>query len=602
MTRQETILVVDFGAQYAQLIARRVREAGVYSEIVSHDIPAAELASRQPRGIILSGGPKSVYAEHAPRLDPDVYALDVPILGICYGAQLLAHELGGSVERTGRGEYGRAVLKICQTAQPSAREALAAAPSSPPAKQLINQSAAIQPTRHESLPADPKTPIQTPSLLLANLPDTQDVWMSHFDAIAFAPDGCSVTATTADSPVAAFEDVKRGLYGVQFHPEVAHTAHGQAIMERFVREACGTDGNWTPASIAEESVAAIAAQVGEDGRAICGLSGGVDSSVAAALAHRALGDRLTCVFVDTGLLRKGEADQVVETFGRNMGMELVHVDASDKFFERLRGVSDPEQKRSIIGELFIRTFEEAAAKISGGGSASVNAAGSASRNASSTASDTGISANDTSSTASDAEFLVQGTLYPDVIESGTGHAAKIKSHHNVGGLPEDLEFELVEPLVRLFKDEVRQVGKALGLPEEIVQRQPFPGPGLAVRVIGEVTHEAVALLQEADAIVREEIMAYSSAGSAASPENEIWQYFAVLPDVRTVGVMGDERTYAHLIVIRAVTSEDAMTADWARLPPEVLATMSSRIINEVPQVNRVAYDITSKPPGTIEWE
>ena len=403
--------------------------------------------------------------------------------------------------------------------------------------------------------------------------------MSHFDAIAFAPDGCSVTATTADSPVAAFEDVKRGLYGVQFHPEVAHTAHGQAIMERFVREACGTDGNWTPASIAEESVAAIAAQVGEDGRAICGLSGGVDSSVAAALAHRALGDRLTCVFVDTGLLRKGEAEQVVETFGRNMGMELVHVDASDKFFERLRGVSDPEQKRSIIGELFIRTFEEAAAKISGAGGG-----------------------NSCQQPASDAEFLVQGTLYPDVIESGTGHAAKIKSHHNVGGLPEDLEFELVEPLVRLFKDEVRQVGKALGLPEEIVQRQPFPGPGLAVRVIGEVTAEKVALLQEADAIVREEIMAYSAAGSAASPENEIWQYFAVLPDVRTVGVMGDERTYAHLIVIRAVTSEDAMTADWARLPPEVLATMSSRIINEVPQVNRVAYDITSKPPGTIEWE
>ena len=577
MTRQETILVVDFGAQYAQLIARRVREAGVYSEIVSHDISAAELASRLPKGIILSGGPKSVYAEQAPRLDPDVYALGVPILGICYGAQLLAHELGGSVERTGRGEYGRAALKVCQIAQPSAREALAAAPSSPPAKQLINQSAAIQPTRHENLPADPKTPTQTPSLLLANLPDTQDVWMSHFDAIAFAPDGCSVTATTADSPVAAFEDASRGLYGVQFHPEVAHTAHGQAIMERFVREACETEGNWTPASIAEESVAAIAAQLGEDSRAICGLSGGVDSSVAAALAHRALGDRLTCVFVDTGLLRKGEAEQVVETFGRNMGAELVHVDASDKFFERLRGVSDPERKRSIIGELFIRTFEEAAAKISGAGGAAGNS-------------------------ASDAEFLVQGTLYPDVIESGTGHAAKIKSHHNVGGLPEDLEFELVEPLVRLFKDEVRQVGKALGLPEEIVQRQPFPGPGLAVRVIGEVTPEAVALLQEADAIVREEIMAYSAAGSAASPENDIWQYFAVLPDVRTVGVMGDERTYAHLIVIRAVTSEDAMTADWARLPPEVLATMSSRIINEVPQVNRVAYDITSKPPGTIEWE
>lgn len=529
MTRQETILVVDFGAQYAQLIARRVREAGVYSEIVSHDISADEIASRQPKGIILSGGPKSVYAEHAPRLDPDVYVLSVPILGICYGAQLLAHELGGSVERTGRGEYGRTALKIAE-----------------------------------------------PGLLLANLPNTQDVWMSHFDAIATAPASCSVTATTADAPVAAFEDAAQGLYGVQFHPEVAHTSHGQAIMERFVREACGTEGNWTPASIAEESVAAISAQVG-DGRAICGLSGGVDSSVAAALAHRALGERLTCVFVDTGLLRKGEAEQVVETFGRNMGAKLVHVDASDKFFERLRGVSDPEQKRSIIGELFIRTFEETAAEISDTGGAASNAASSATR---------------------DTEFLVQGTLYPDVIESGTGHAAKIKSHHNVGGLPEDLEFELVEPLVRLFKDEVRQVGRALNLPEEIVQRQPFPGPGLAVRVIGEVTPEAVALLQEADAIVREEITAYS----AADPDHEVWQYFAVLPDVRTVGVMGDERTYAHLIVIRAVTSEDAMTADWARLPPEVLATMSSRIINEVPQVNRVAYDITSKPPGTIEWE
>ncbi len=511
--------MVDFGAQYAQLIARRVREAGVYSEIVSHEISASELASRQPKGLILSGGPKSVYAEFAPQLDPDVYGLGVPTLGICYGAQLLAHELGGSVKQTGRGEYGRTVLQICRATQSSATSSDAWG-------------------------------------LLTNLPDTQDVWMSHFDAIATAPDGCNVTAVTADSPVAAFEDASRGIYGVQFHPEVAHTTHGQAIIERFVRGVCGTEGTWTPASIAEESVAAIAAQVG-DGRAICGLSGGVDSSVAATLAHRALGERLTCVFVDTGLLRKGEAEQVIETFGRNMGAELVHVDASGKFFERLRGVSDPERKRSIIGELFIRTFEEAASEVG------------------------------------DAEFLVQGTLYPDVIESGTGHAAKIKSHHNVGGLPEDLEFELVEPLVRLFKDEVRQVGRSLGLPDEIVQRQPFPGPGLAVRVIGEVTPEAVALLQEADAIVREEI---------ARADADVWQYFAVLPDVHTVGVMGDERTYAHLIVIRAVTSEDAMTADWARLPPEVLATMSSRIINEVPQVNRVAYDITSKPPGTIEWE
>ena len=584
--RQETILVVDFGAQYAQLIARRVREAGVYSEIVSHDISSAEIARRQPKGIILSGGPKSVYAEHAPRLDPDVYALGVPILGICYGAQLLAHQLGGSVERTGRGEYGRTALQVCQTPQPSVAHAdpsvvpsgistrYASASSSPLVKRPSAQFAPSKPVKQKSLAADsePTTQAAEPSLLLADLPLAQDVWMSHFDAIAFAPDGCSVTATTADSPVAAFEDASRGFYGVQFHPEVAHTAHGQKIMRRFVREACGTAGTWTPAEIVEESVAAIADQVG-NGRAVCGLSGGVDSSVAAALAHRALGDRLTCVFVDTGLLRKGEAEQVVETFGRNMGAELVHTDASDKFFERLRGVSDPEQKRSIIGELFIRVFEEAAAEIRGTGDA-------------------------VSSTAGNTEFLVQGTLYPDVIESGTGHAAKIKSHHNVGGLPEDLDFELVEPLARLFKDEVRQVGKALGLPDEIVQRQPFPGPGLAVRVIGEVTPESVALLQEADAIVREEIAAYS----AADPDHEVWQYFAVLPDVRTVGVMGDERTYAHLIVIRAVTSEDAMTADWARLPPDVLATMSSRIINEVPQVNRVAYDITSKPPGTIEWE
>ena len=400
--------MVDFGAQYAQLIARRVREAGVYSEIVSHEISASELASRQPKGLILSGGPKSVYAEYAPQLDPDVYGLGVPTLGICYGAQLLAHELGGSVKQTGRGEYGRTVLQICRAAQSSA-------------------------TQSSATSSDAWG-------LLANLPDTQDVWMSHFDAIATAPDGCNVTAVTADSPVAAFEDASRGIYGVQFHPEVAHTTHGQAIIERFVRGVCGTEGTWTSASIAEESVVAIATQVG-DGRAICGLSGGVDSSVAATLAHRALGERLTCVFVDTGLLRKGEAEQVIETFGRNMGAELVHIDASGKFFERLRGVSDPERKRSIIGELFIRTFEEAASEVG------------------------------------DAEFLVQGTLYPDVIESGTGHAAKIKSHHNVGGLPEDLEFELVEPLVRLFKDEVRQVGRSLGLPDEIVPTSAVSGAG-----------------------------------------------------------------------------------------------------------------------------
>jgi GMP synthase (glutamine-hydrolysing) len=507
-----TVLVVDFGAQYAQLIARRVREANVYSEIVPHTITAAEVAARQPVGIILSGGPKSVHVEGAPTLDPAIYDLGVPVLGICYGAQLVASQLGGEVSRTGRGEYGRTALRT----------------------------------------------IDDGGTLLSGEPSEFGVWMSHFDSIVTPPPGFGVTATTDDAPVAALEDPTRRIMGVQFHPEVVHTEGGQRVFARFLHDVCGCDPSWTMDSIIETSVAAVRDQVGT-GRAICGLSGGVDSAVAAALVHRAIGAQLTCVFVDTGLLRKGEAEQVVEEFQRSQGIELIHVRAADRFFERLAGLTDPEDKRKAIGEQFIRVFEEAAGGIT------------------------------------DARYLVQGTLYPDVIESGTPDAAKIKSHHNVGGLPDDMEFELVEPLRALFKDEVRRVGEELGLPSEIVWRQPFPGPGLGVRIVGEVTPAKVATLQEADAIVRAEIR-------DAGLDRDIWQAFAVLPDIRTVGVMGDERTYAHPVIIRAVTSEDAMTADWARLPYDLLERMSSRIINEVPGVNRVAYDITSKPPGTIEWE
>ena len=512
-TDHELVLVVDFGAQYAQLIARRVREARVYSEIVPHSITAAELAARQPKAIIFSGGPKSVHVEGAPTIDPGVYDLGIPILGICYGAQLVAQQLGGVVDRSGRGEYGRTELTE------------------------VGGSSSI-------------------------LPDAvaigEPVWMSHFDAITEPPPGFSVHGSTADAPAAVIENDTRRIYGVQYHPEVVHTPHGQGLIERFLHEAAGCDASWTMSNVIEESVAAIREQVG-GGRAICGLSGGVDSAVAAALVHEAIGHQLTCVFVDTGLMRLGEGEQVVETFQRTQGIELIHERSGDEFFAALEGVTDPEDKRKVIGEKFIRIFERAQGGIE------------------------------------DAHFLVQGTLYPDVIESGTGDAAKIKSHHNVGGLPDDMEFELVEPLRSLFKDEVRAVGTELGLPDEIVWRQPFPGPGLGVRIIGEVTPEAVSILQHADAIVRQEI-------ANAGLEREIWQAFAVLADIRSVGVMGDERTYARPIIIRAVTSEDAMTADWARLPHDLLETMSSRIINEVDGVNRVVYDITSKPPGTIEWE
>ena len=511
---QPTVLVVDFGAQYAQLIARRVREARVYSEIVPHTITAAELAARNPAAIIFSGGPKSVRIDDAPVIDPAVYDLGVPILGICYGQQLIAQQLGGEVGGGGAGEYGRTIV-------------------------------------HRIDGTDS-------SLLTDDLPHDQTVWMSHFDAVLRPPDGFVATAGSEGAPCAVIESPERRIWAVQYHPEVAHTPHGQELITRFLHELAGLPGSWTMESFIESSVEAIRAQVG-DGRAICGLSGGVDSAVAAALVHRAIGAQLTCVFVDTGLMRKNEGEQVVETFQRHQGIELIHVRAADRFFERLAGVTEPEDKRKAIGELFIRVFEDARGGVE------------------------------------DARFLVQGTLYPDVIESGTAHAATIKSHHNVGGLPEDLDFELVEPLRLLFKDEVRAVGHELGLPDEIVWRQPFPGPGLGVRIIGEVTPEMVALLQEADAIVREELR-------IAGLEREIWQAFAVLPDIRTVGVMGDERTYGHPVIIRAVTSEDAMTADWARIPYDVLESMASRIINEVPGVNRVAYDITSKPPGTIEWE
>lgn len=512
-TRQN-VLVVDFGAQYAQLIARRVRELRVHSEIVAHRLSATEIAAKNPSAIILSGGPKSVHVDGAPMLDPAVYELGVPILGICYGAQLLALQLGGVVGRGMAGEYGRAQLS----------------------------------RSGES------------SLFSDDIPSEHDVWMSHFDAITAVPPGFRATASTPDAPVAVLESDGRRMWGVQFHPEVGHSPHGMALLQTFLHDLAGLEPTWKMTSVIEEQVASIRAQVGTE-RALCGLSGGVDSAVAAALVHRAIGDQLTCVYVDTGLMRKDESIEVVETFRRNMGIELIHVDAGRRFFDKLAGVTEPEAKRKVIGELFIRIFEE----YTGG--------------------------------LTEAKYLVQGTLYPDLIESGgvDGTAEVIKSHHNVGGLPDDMDLELVEPLRDLFKDEVRTLGTELGLPDEMVWRQPFPGPGLGVRIIGEVTPDKVATLQEADAIVRFEI-------AAAGLEREIWQAFAVLPDIRSVGVMGDERTYGHPIIIRAVTSDDAMTADWARLPYDLLEKMSQRIINEVPGINRVAYDITSKPPGTIEWE
>ena len=509
----DEIVVLDYGGQYSQLIARRIRECGVFSTLLPYDVGAEEVARRRPKGLILSGGPASVYADGAPVLDPALLELGIPVLGICYGMQLLALGLGGRVEGAEVGEFGRSQLSVGVSGR-----------------------------------------------LLAGTPEEQTCWMSHRDTVFEAPPGFTALARSTGSPVAAFESLERDIYGIQFHPEVVHTPYGQRVLDNFLKEVCGCDGSWSARSVIDEQVERIRAQIG-DGRAICGLSGGVDSSVAALLVHQAIGDRLTCVFVDHGLMRKNEGDQVVSAFRDHFHVPLVAVDAERRFLEKLRGVDDPERKRKIIGAEFIRVFEEEAAKLEG------------------------------------VRFLVQGTLYSDVIESGGGAGtATIKSHHNVGGLPEDLEFELVEPLRALFKDEVRAVGAELGLPERLVWRQPFPGPGLAIRIVGgEVTRERLDVLREADAILQDEIR-------RAGLYRDLWQSFCVLPDIRTVGVQGDERTYGNVIVIRAVTSDDAMTADWARLPHDLLEQIASRMINEIRPVGRVVLDITSKPPGTIEWE
>jgi len=511
MENKELILIIDFGGQYNQLIARRVREANVYCEIVSYKTPIEKIKEKNPKGIIFTGGPASVYVENSPTIPKEIFDLNIPILGICYGGQLMAQLFDGKVNRADSREYGKVKLSIKEN------------------KEIFD-----------------------------NIHDGSICWMSHTDFIEIAPEGFEITASTDNCPVAAMQNREKKLYAVQFHPEVEHTPFGRQFIKNFLYNICGCTGNWTMQNFVDKAVAEIKERVG-DKKVLCGLSGGVDSSVAAVLVHKAIGDQLTCIFVDHGLLRKDEGDQVEEFFGKRFNMNLIRVNAGERFLGRLKGVTDPEQKRKIIGEEFIRVFEEEASKLG------------------------------------DVDYLLQGTIYPDVIESGTEEAQVIKSHHNVGGLPEDMKFDLIEPLRQLFKDEVRRVGEEMGMPSELVWRQPFPGPGLAIRVLGEITEDKLKIVRESDAILREEI-------KKAGLEKEIWQFFTVLPNIRSVGVMGDERTYSHTVGIRAVTSTDGMTSDWARIPYEILEKISNRIVNEVDNVNRIVYDITSKPPSTIEWE
>lgn len=507
----EMIVVLDFGGQYNQLIARRIRDLGVYSELMPFNTSAEKIRELNPRGIVFSGGPSSVYSENAPAVDPEIYELDIPILGICYGMQLMAHQLHGKVEKASKREYGKAAIRFIED-----------------------------------------------SPLVHELSKELTVWMSHGDHVIDLPQGFYVTASTEHAPIAAMSHPEKKLYGVQFHPEVSHTTHGNEMIHNFIYHVCSCEGQWNMGTFIDETIRDIREQVG-DRKVLCALSGGVDSSVVAALVHRAIGDRLTCMFIDHGLLRKDEAESVMDTFVGRFDMEVIKIDARERFLSKLAGVEDPEQKRKIIGTEFIRVFEEESGKLD------------------------------------DFAFLAQGTLYTDIIESGTATAQTIKSHHNVGGLPKDMRFQLVEPLKALFKDEVRKVGEKCGLPDEIVWRQPFPGPGLAIRVLGEVTEDKLKIVRESDAILRDEI-------AKAGLDREIWQYFTALPNMKSVGVMGDERTYSYTVGIRAVTSIDGMTADWARIPWEVLDKISNRIVNEVDNVNRIIYDVTSKPPATIEWE